>query len=452
MNLKNILYIYAVALLSIASATNAKADILPERVLIGYWHNWENAAAPFLAPEKVHQAYNVINIAFATPRNNTDFDIYFHPLIIKKDDFKSRIKSIQSQGKKVLLSIGGGNTSVTLDSSYEKDVFVQSVLRLLVDYEFDGMDLDFEGTSIRLTGGTIETPVDSSIILMTAAVKEIMADYHSHFKRKAILTLAPETAYVQGGQSGFGGIWGAYLPLMDALRDSIDLISVQLYNSGAMYGLDWNIYYQSTPDFIIAMTEKLIKGFNTKGGFFKGFPESKIIVGLPACNRAAGSGFAPIDSINLAMNYLLGKSSSQPGVYKLKQEGGYPKLRGMMTWSINWDASDSCSYSYEFADNFQKLFPKPASVAQSKPNKKVKTIDDIYFDLFPNPARTFIEIKLPEFASNFLPLSYEVRNINGQSIRSGKADKTGFRIDIQSLPKGVYFISISDCTDKFIKE
>jgi len=34
-----------------------------------------------------------------------------------------------------------------------------------------------------------------------------------------VLTTAPETAFVQGGFAAYGGIWGAYLPVIHALRD-----------------------------------------------------------------------------------------------------------------------------------------------------------------------------------------------------------------------------------------
>lgn len=458
---RKILNIFAYIVIILASVS-AKSE-LPSPALIGYWHNWDYEQAPFLAPERVHSAYNIINIAFSVPRNQTDYDMYFHPLIIKKDDFKSRIKKIQSEGKKVILSLGGGNSPVTLDSTMEKDVFVQSVLRLLIDYEFDGLDIDFEGSSIRITGGTIKEPVDSCIVLLIDAIKEIMADYHNHFGRKAILTFAPETAYAQGGQSGYGGVWGAYLPLLDALRDSIDIVQVQLYNSGSMYGLDWGIYSQATADFIIAMTEKMILGFNTKGGFFDGFPANKIAVGLPSCPSAAGGGYTHPDTVAVAMNYLLGKSHNQPGTYKLRTVGGYPDLRGMMTWSINWDASDSCSVAYEFADNFEKIFPKNVSVSQpvisksdskpsSKAGKKSKTLDDIYFDIFPNPAKTDLTIVLPDFVERFLPINYTIRDIGGNTVRSGTLKNLTTAVNISNLRNGVYFVNTLDYTDKFIKE
>ncbi|HPU23535.1 MAG TPA: glycosyl hydrolase family 18 protein [Candidatus Kapabacteria bacterium] len=447
---------YYILLISIAfsliNINTVYSNNLPEKVLVGYWHNWDNPLAPMIGPEKVHPAYNVINIAFATPRAGTDYDIYFHPLIIKKDDFKSRIKSIQSQGKKVLLSIGGGNTTIKLDSAMERDVFVQSVLRLLFDYEFDGIDIDFEGNSIRISGGTISQPVDSCVILLIDAIKKIMREYSEVFGKNAILSISPETAYVQGGQSGFGGVWGAYLPILDALRDSIDLVNVQLYNSGGMYGLDWKVYCQATPDFIVAMTEKLIKGFNTKGGFFQGFPPTKITIGLPACNFAASGGYMHPDSVLMAMNYLLGKSDYYTGSYVLLEKNGYPNIRGMMTWSINWDATDSCTYPYEFAVNFLRIFNSQTNIPGDDTKIIASNKKELYFDLFPNPARTEIVIKLPEFCQNLLPLEYYVRNIYGSTVEKGIIRSLNSVINISKYPRDVYFISIDDYTEKFIKD
>ncbi len=457
-----LIFLFSIFLVSIQES---KAN--PNPALVGYWHNWDYEPAPFLAPERVHSAYNIINIAFAVPREGSKCDMYFHPLIIKKDDFKSRVKQIQASGKKVVLSLGGGNSPVTLDSALDKNIFVQSVLRLLVDYEFDGIDIDLENGSLKITGGTISEPIDTSIILLIDATKEIMAEYHNHFGRKAFLSVAPETANVQGGQSGYGGIWGSYLPFLDALRDSIDILQVQLYNSGSMYGLDRRVYTQSTADFIVAMTEAVIIGFNTtRGGFFKGFPEEKVVIGLPACPAAAGSGFTDPDTVAAAVNYLLGRTNTQPGAYKLRREGGYPNLRGMMTWSINWDATDSCTVSYQFADNFAKLFPNHTSIVEnSKPNQeatkpipqKSKTDnkpkkEEIYFDIFPNPARSELNIVLPEFAKKLLPLKYYIRDRAGNTVLSGELFSISNSININILKTGVYFVTADDYTDKFIKE
>ena len=80
----------------------------------------------------------------------------------------------------------------------------------------------------------------------------------------------------KAGMSAFGGIWGGYLPIIDYFRNDLDYVHVQLYNSGSIYGIDGNIYTQGTADFIVAMTEALIQGFDTAGGHFDGLPGTKL--------------------------------------------------------------------------------------------------------------------------------------------------------------------------------
>ncbi|MBK7959460.1 MAG: hypothetical protein IPK03_16070 [Bacteroidetes bacterium] len=223
-------------------------------------------------------------------------------------------------------------------------------------YKFDGIDIDIEfGNSILITSGTIASPNNIAQINLIDAIKQIMSNYRTTHSKKLLLTMAPETAYVQGGQSGFGSIWGGYLPIIHALRDSLDILQVQLYNSGTMYGINGSVYTQGTADFIVAMTEAVIKGFNTAGGMFVGLPASKVAVGLPACSSAAGGGFIDTATVKAAINYVRGKSA-KPGTYTLATVGGYPTLRGMMTWSINWDAVSTCASKYQYALNYEKIF------------------------------------------------------------------------------------------------
>jgi chitinase len=133
-----------------------------------------------------------------------------------------------------------------------------------------------------------------------------MSNFRASNNYKMLLTMAPETAYVQGGQSAFGNIWGGYLPIIDALRDSLDLLQVQLYNSGSMYGIDGGIYYSRHSRFYnVAMTEAVISGFNTNGGMFTGLPQEKIAIGLPSCN-SAGGGFVDSANVKQAIEYLRG--------------------------------------------------------------------------------------------------------------------------------------------------
>lgn len=345
--------IFFTTLLSVIYLISSKSQ---DHNLIGYWHNWQDANAPYIQLDLIDSRYDVVEVAFAVPSSPTDMTMLFTPEVVSPNDFISKIQTLQSQGKKVLISIGGATSSIDLTTTPNKTAFINSMTNIINTYGFDGMDLDIEnGNSIVVTGGTIASPSNQAVINLINAVKEIMTNFRTSNNKKLMLTMAPETAYVQGGQSAYGGIWGGYLPIIDALRDSLDILQVQLYNSGSMYGIDGEIYSQGTADFIVAMSEAVIHGFSTAGGSFAGLPSNKVAVGLPACSSAAGGGYVAPATINAAVKYLIGEGS-QPGSYVLNNSAGYPVLRGMMTWSINWDAVSTCGNTYEYASNYQSIF------------------------------------------------------------------------------------------------
>jgi len=331
------------------------AGQIPASALIGYWHNWNDTNAPYIQIDQVDSRYNVINVAFAVPQSGTDYQMEFIPEGVTQSDFINKVQLLQGLGKKVVISIGGATAPVTLDNDTERDAFISSVNSIIGTYGFDGIDIDLEGSSLTVSGGTIASPVDAKIIHLINAIRQIMSDFYSANGKKLILTMAPETAFVQGGMAAYGSVWGAYLPVIDALRDSLEVLHVQLYNSGSMYGIDGNIYSQGTADFIVSMTEAVIQGFNTSGGMFNGLPPQKVAVGLPACPNAAGGGYLDPGVLKAALDYLRGLGP-QPGTYELEQFGGYPDLRGLMTWSINWDAVNTCGSGYEFANSFESNF------------------------------------------------------------------------------------------------
>jgi len=322
--------------------------------LIGYWQNWNDGNAPYMELSEVDARYSIIEVAFAEPAAGTTYDMVFAPAETDAATFIADVATLQDAGRNVLISIGGANATVQLNTAEERDQFVSSMLQIMDTYGFDGMDLDLEGTSVNISGGTIGVPSDAKIINLIAAVHSIADAFETEHGRRMLLTMAPETAYVQGGQSAFGGIWGAYLPIIQALRDRLDILQVQFYNSGSMFGLDGGIYEQGTADFIVSQTEVLLQGFTTAGGFFEPLPAEKVAIGLPACPSAAGGGYTDPDVVAAAVAYLRG-TGPQPGSYT--RISTYPTLRGLMTWSINWDAVSSCNASStEFAQSYQDIF------------------------------------------------------------------------------------------------
>ncbi len=406
--------------------------------LIGYWHNWNDFSAPYVELDQVDPRYNVIEVAFAEPAAGTTYDMQFTPSLTAPATFIAQVAAHQAAGHKVLISIGGANATVQLNSDVEREQFVASMLTIIDAYGFDGIDLDLEGASVSITGGTIAAPVDARIVRLIDAVQAISSQFEVANSHAMMLTMAPETAFVQGGQGAFGGIWGAYLPIIEALRDQMDILQVQLYNSGSMYGIDWNIYAQGTADFIVSQTEAVIQGFSTGGGFFDGLQPEQVAVALPACVSAAGGGYTDTATVRAAMEYLLGEGP-QPGSYTLAQSGGYPGLRGMMTWSVNWDAVSACNGANSYAENYERIFGD----ASTGMNAMVAEP----FSLYPNPVTDEIFFSAPTLG----PIT--IRDLSGRIVQHLSGRIPAQEVDVRALASGIYLIEGTDfAPQRFMKD
>lgn len=326
------------------------------KVIVGYWHNWVSTTPPYIRLRDVNPKYNVIQVAFGV--SGSDYStISFAPEGTTDADFKSDITTLQSQGRKVLLSLGGQNGTVVLATAANKAAFISSMESIIDNYNFDGFDLDLEGgLSLQLDNGdnNFMSPTTAKVVNLIAAVKEII-NYRKAKGKDCWLTMAPETYYVQTAYGAqYSPLVGAYLPLIYGLRDQLTFIHPQLYNTGSVMGMDNKVYSQATPDFIVSMTEMLLYGFPVSGTgqTFPALREDQVAFGLPAVSAAAPSGgyLAPA-SVKQALNYLT-KGTSFGGGYTLRKAGGYPNLRGIMTWSINWDKTNGD----EFANNYYDYF------------------------------------------------------------------------------------------------
>ncbi|MFD5368121.1 chitinase [Streptomyces sp. NPDC127103] len=332
---------------------------LPAHALVGYLHASFANGSGYTRMADVPASWDVINLAFGEPTSVTSGDIRFSlcpatecPNVESVADFKAAIKAKQAAGKKVLISIGGQNGQVQLSTTAARDTFVSSVSKIIDEYGLDGLDIDFEGHSLSLqTGDTdFRNPTSPVIVNLIQAVKTLKAKYGQNF----VLTMAPETFFVQLGYQYYGsGPWGgqdpragAYLPVIHALRDDLTLLHVQDYNSGSIMGLDNQYHSMGGADFHIAMTDMLLTGFPVAGNTDRVFPAlrpEQVAIGLPASTQA-GNGHTSPAEVNKALDCLTKKTNC--GSYQT--HGTWPALRGLMTWSINWDRFNQ----WQFSNNF----------------------------------------------------------------------------------------------------
>jgi hypothetical protein len=104
-----------------------------------------------------------------------------------------------------------------------------------------------------------------------------------------------------------------------------------------------------------------LQGFQTNGGYFAPLPPEKVAIGLPACPLAAGGGYVTPAVLEQAVDYLRGVGP-QPGSYQ--RVASYPTLRGLMTWSINWDAVSTCAAADEYAQAYEDIFGLSTTIAE----------------------------------------------------------------------------------------
>ncbi|MEU1127271.1 chitinase [Streptomyces sp. NPDC005899] len=303
------------------------------KVLQGYWENWDGAAngvhppfgwTPITDPRIPQHGYNVVNAAFPV--------ILSDGTVLWEDGMDATVRvptpaemcRAKEAGLTTLLSIGGAAAGIDLSSSAVADRFVQTVVPILKKYNFDGIDIDIETGLVG--SGTISrlSPSQANLIRIIDGVLAAMPPGFG-------LTMAPETAYVTGGSVVYGSIWGAYLPIIKKYADNGRLwwLNMQYYN-GSMYGCSGDSYAAGTVQGFTVQTDCLDKGLVVQGTTIK-VPYDKQVPGLPAQPGAGGGHMAP----SLVAQAWKGRSG----------------LKGLMTWSLNWDGSRN----WTFGDNVKAL-------------------------------------------------------------------------------------------------
>jgi chitinase len=291
----------------------------------------------------------VINVAFADASGS---NITFTPFSETPAQFASDISFLHSQGKKVILSIGGATETITLNTSADVNTFVTSVGAAVRQFGFDGIDIDFENDSLQLNANdtNFANPTTPAVVNLISALRQL----HNQFGANFMITFAPETFFAQlafqfygpGPFNGQNPRAGAQLAVINAIRDILTYLWPQDYNSGSINALDGNAYSSGVGDFPVSMTEMLVHGFPVanNAGTLVGLRPDQVLIGVPANPQAAGSGFLSDAQLEADFSYLIG-AGPQPGNYKLQTPAGYANLRGIMTWSINWDKFGGFDFS-----------------------------------------------------------------------------------------------------------
>jgi len=320
----------------LASLKSTKLDsasafiALPENIVLGYWPNepntigYKGGQATTLDLKESPLGYNVVAVAFMKGAGVPTFT----PHRWSPEEFRAQVGELNAQGRPVLISLGGANAHIELARGQE-EALAYEIIRLVETYGFDGFDIDLEQSAIRAGDNTLVIP---------AALKMVKDHYASESKH-FIISMAPEFPYLREGAS--------YQAYIQGLQGYYDLITPQYYNQGGdgVWVEEKSSWLTQSnderkEDFLYYLTDSLIHGTRS----YIQIPANKLAIGLPANADAANSGYVTEPSaLFAALNRL--------------EAAGTP-IRGIMSWSIDWDNSvnkDGVPYDWEFIKRYARI-------------------------------------------------------------------------------------------------
>ncbi|WP_104040733.1 immunoglobulin-like domain-containing protein [Vibrio hyugaensis] len=307
----------ALGLSGLSNVASANEMVNPDGgVVVGYWHNWCDGAgykggnAPCVTLDEVDPMYNVVNVSFMKVFNTSEGRIptfKLDPNIgLSEQQFIDQIGALNQQGRAVLIALGGADAHVELKTGDEQ-AFAQEIIRLTDKFGFDGLDIDLEQSAV--------TASDNQTVIPAAL--RLVKEHYQQQGKNFLITMAPEFPYLTEG--------GKYVPYITGLEGYYDWINPQFYNQGGdgiwVEGVGWIAQNNDAlkQEFIYYISDSLSNGIR---GFHK-IPHDKLVFGIPSNIDAAATGFVqdPQDLYD--------------AFDQLKAQG--QALRGVMTWSVNWD-------------------------------------------------------------------------------------------------------------------
>ncbi|WP_045500292.1 immunoglobulin-like domain-containing protein [Vibrio hyugaensis] len=307
----------ALGLSGLSNVASANEMVNPDGgVVVGYWHNWCDGAgykggnAPCVTLDEVDPMYNVVNVSFMKVFNTSEGRIPTFKLdpniSLSEQQFIDQIGALNQQGRAVLIALGGADAHVELKTGDEQ-AFAQEIIRLTDKFGFDGLDIDLEQSAV--------TASDNQTVIPAAL--RLVKEHYQQQGKNFLITMAPEFPYLTEG--------GKYVPYITGLEGYYDWINPQFYNQGGdgiwVEGVGWIAQNNDAlkQEFIYYISDSLSNG--TRG--FHKIPHDKLVFGIPSNIDAAATGFVqdPQDLYD--------------AFDQLKAQG--QALRGVMTWSVNWD-------------------------------------------------------------------------------------------------------------------
>ncbi len=460
----------------------------PCKEIVGYYPNWQwYDRSKLVNPQSIdYSKYTILNYCFM--KLETDGTISLTDpwaddnLLNGLPDWQnggylpntSIIELAHNSGVKVLPSIGGWTLSSNFPSvaadSMKRATFAQACVDLIQQYDFDGIDLDWEYPGYIPHSGT---PMDkSNFNLLLQAVRTAIDNYGLSVGKTMQLTAA-----VGASESHMDEIdW----PVVEQYLDIINLMSYDFFGAFSSITNHNAPLYQSAqgdPSFNVdSAVTKLVNQY--------GVNPNKITVGVAFYGRSSKTSGTPnifvpttgavddvtfsddagsplyyniLNKLNLfsqhwdsqaQVPFLTGNNSLQTFVSYDNEQSISEKaqfivnrnLRGAIIWEITGDYLETFPGSGVISGT--PLVNTINSIFCGTTNLPIITEDELSYNIFPNPATDKFTIR---FNSNnkSLPVKIEIRNVFGSIIEERNLnDNRDLVFNNSKLSSGNYLINI----------
>ncbi|MBU2912898.1 glycosyl hydrolase family 18 protein [Reichenbachiella agariperforans] len=395
--------------LTVFCITASIAQSSPSRV-VGYIPTWVNFSA--LLHETDFSSYSHIMLAFANPDIDGNVSIG-----ASEADVKRLIRKAHQSGCLVLMSIGGGSTTINdawhenMKSSNRPRV-IGNLIAFMQAHGFDGIDVDLEGD-----------------LVLSSAYPAFVRELDERLPETKLYTAAMAT-------------WSA-TNLQSETLDRYDFIGVMSYDQtgpwtpnapgqhssyeNAVYDID---YWKNTKKL---SADKVVLGLPFYGYNFESATQIRSMVYRDIVAQYEGA--EALDQVdNIYYN-------GQPTI-RAKSELALEQAGGVMIWEITQDVS----YSDE-----RSLLRTIHEVIEPVHQEILSTGLGVEVDsIYPNPTYDFLV--LPELGADD---TVTIVTLQGAHVWSGMAD-TERQIDVRSLSSGIYLVRIENNQRvkslRFIKE
>eukprot|EP00484_Ammonia_sp_Unknown_P001358 CAMPEP_0197022432 /NCGR_PEP_ID=MMETSP1384-20130603/3314_1 /TAXON_ID=29189 /ORGANISM="Ammonia sp." /LENGTH=570 /DNA_ID=CAMNT_0042450477 /DNA_START=78 /DNA_END=1790 /DNA_ORIENTATION=+ len=255
-------------------------------------------------PGYASHPFNVINFAFYVSTQDLLYDaakVWANPSTYFSSSFRSQITGLASPtdaqfrasikalyasaGVKLILSVFGGTDHPMTSGQFPESTLLSSgglrdkIAAFVTDYDFDGVDIDFEETSyFQGTGSAV-----SWLCTLTNGLRASLGS-------SKIITHAPQAPYM-GASSGNSNIYtgGGYLAVHQSCGSNIDWYNVQFYNQGSTAYDTYDELFVSASGW--SQTTAVLQIINGQNPSNISIPAEKLVVGKfirPGTDGSAG--------------------------------------------------------------------------------------------------------------------------------------------------------------------